>query len=118
MDEEKQTGKKMTALSRFRCRKKFPPPLTICASGVRKTNTLPREATRCLRAWLQNHSNDPYPSAIEKQELAKISGLTQSQVKTWFANARRRGKSGQGLYTKCARHESSGKFVMCHYRNK
>ena len=41
---------------------------------------------------MYKHLNDPYPTAYEKQELAKMSGLSVAQVKTWFANARRRSK--------------------------
>jgi len=93
IDEEKRTKRKLTPLARFRVRKRFPPPKSICWNGIRKTNTLPREATSFLKAWLADHLNDPYPSALEKQRLAEISGLTQAQVKTWFANARRRGKN-------------------------
>ncbi|XP_057291338.1 homeobox protein six1a-like [Hydractinia symbiolongicarpus] len=100
LDEERRTKKKLTPLSRFRVRKRYPPPKTICVSGIRKTNTLPREATSYLKTWLMNHIVDPYPSASDKQHLAEISGLSQAQVKTWFANARRRSKNTEEFQQK------------------
>ena len=106
LDEAKRTKKALTPLSRFRVRKRYPPPSTICSNGVRKTNTLPREATSCLKLWLMNHFNDPYPSANEKQQLAKISGLSHAQVKTWFANARRRSKTTEEFQRRCRNHWS------------
>lgn len=101
MDEENRRSKKLTPLARFRVRKRFPPPNSICADGLRKTNTLPKDATCYLKTWLLNHLNDPYPDANEKQQLAKMSGLTQAQVKTWFANARRRGKNNEEFLKRC-----------------
>lgn len=101
LDEERRTGKKLTALTRFRVRKRYPPPLTICSEGVRKTSALPRESTTYLKTWLLNHLQDPYPSALEKQQLAKMSSLSTRQVKTWFANARRRSKSTDEFRKRC-----------------
>nr|AEP44002.1 sine oculis-like transcription factor [Craspedacusta sowerbii] len=92
MDEERRLGKPLTPLIRFRLRKRNPPPSSICPQGARRTNSLPREATSVLKSWLHCHAADPYPSALEKQELARLSGLSGGQVKTWFANARRRSK--------------------------
>ncbi|KAF1743895.1 hypothetical protein MXB_2717 [Myxobolus squamalis] len=42
-----------------------------------------------MRAWLNNHLNDPYPSSHEKQKLAEDCNKSYIQVCTWFANARR-----------------------------
>ena len=60
---------------------------------------------------------DPYPSANEKQQLARISGLSHAQVKTWFANARRRSKSNsEEFQRKCSSQlniplSSEGKYI-------
>ena len=107
MEEEKRTGKKLTALTRFRVRKKFPPPLSISTDGVRKTCVLPRESTAYLKQWLLSHIEDPYPTRQEKQQLAALSGLTTNQVKTWFANARRRSKSTDEFRKRCEQFKPS-----------
>ena len=53
-----------------------------------------------------NHLNDPYPTASEKQQLAKMLGLSQVQVKTWFANVRRRSKNTDEFQRRCKNHWS------------
>nr|UEK51575.1 iroquois-like protein [Parasacculina yatsui] len=51
-----------------------------------------REATGTLKAWLNEHKTNPYPTKGEKIMLAIITKMTLTQVSTWFANARRRLK--------------------------
>ncbi|XP_030065651.1 iroquois-class homeodomain protein IRX-2 [Microcaecilia unicolor] len=51
-----------------------------------------RDATATLKAWLQEHRKNPYPTKGEKIMLAIITKMTLTQVSTWFANARRRLK--------------------------
>ncbi|CAL4063386.1 unnamed protein product, partial [Meganyctiphanes norvegica] len=51
-----------------------------------------RETTATLKAWLQEHKKNPYPTKGEKIMLAIITKMTLTQVSTWFANARRRLK--------------------------
>ncbi|KAL7830213.1 hypothetical protein SRHO_G00313400 [Serrasalmus rhombeus] len=51
-----------------------------------------RETTSTLKAWLQEHKRNPYPTKGEKIMLAIITKMTLTQVSTWFANARRRLK--------------------------
>ncbi|KAM7540060.1 hypothetical protein Aperf_G00000028136 [Anoplocephala perfoliata] len=60
-------------------------------SGSRRKNVT-RESTKLLRSWLYNHLSNPYPSKGEKIMFAIITGMTVTQVSTWFANARRRLK--------------------------
>ena len=79
-------------------------------AGTRKNVT--RESTATLKAWLNEHKKNPYPTKGEKIMLAIISKMTLTQVITtthsklgpvfthildiqvscWFANARRRLK--------------------------
>ena len=79
-------------------------------AGTRKNVT--RESTATLKAWLNEHKKNPYPTKGEKIMLAIISKMTLtqvrprlrglpsslsnklslSQVSCWFANARRRLK--------------------------
>uniref|UniRef100_T1J2A9 Homeobox domain-containing protein n=1 Tax=Strigamia maritima TaxID=126957 RepID=T1J2A9_STRMM len=51
-----------------------------------------REMTATLKAWLNEHKKNPYPTKAEKIMLAIITKMTLTQVSTWFANARRRLK--------------------------
>uniref|UniRef100_UPI00358F6EB4 iroquois-class homeodomain protein irx-2-like isoform X2 n=1 Tax=Myxine glutinosa TaxID=7769 RepID=UPI00358F6EB4 len=51
-----------------------------------------RDATATLKAWLNEHRKNPYPTKGEKIMLAIITRMTLTQVSTWFANARRRLK--------------------------
>uniref|UniRef100_A0A2K6EV30 Iroquois homeobox 4 n=1 Tax=Propithecus coquereli TaxID=379532 RepID=A0A2K6EV30_PROCO len=60
-------------------------------SGTRRKNAT-RETTSTLKAWLQEHRKNPYPTKGEKIMLAIITKMTLTQVSTWFANARRRLK--------------------------
>ncbi|KAG8442575.1 hypothetical protein GDO86_011386 [Hymenochirus boettgeri] len=63
---------------------------TMDGSTRRKNAT--RETTSTLKAWLQEHRKNPYPTKGEKIMLAIITKMTLTQVSTWFANARRRLK--------------------------
>lgn len=60
-------------------------------NGARRKNAT-RETTSTLKAWLQEHKKNPYPTKGEKIMLAIITKMTLTQVSTWFANARRRLK--------------------------
>ncbi|CAL1584415.1 unnamed protein product [Knipowitschia caucasica] len=57
-----------------------------------RNKTATRETTSTLKAWLQEHQKNPYPTKGEKIMLAIITRMTLTQVSTWFANARRRLK--------------------------
>ncbi|KAK7114121.1 hypothetical protein V1264_000237 [Littorina saxatilis] len=65
--------------------------------GMRKAAT--RETTGPLKAWLHEHKKNPYPTKAEKIMLAIITKMTLTQVSTWFANARRRLKKENRLFT-------------------
>lgn len=43
-----------------------------------------------MKKWLEDHWDDPYPSAGAKSKLARETGLTYEQVQHWFINARMR----------------------------
>jgi hypothetical protein len=60
-------------------------------NGARRKNAT-RESTSTLKAWLNEHKKNPYPTKGEKIMLAIITKMTLTQVSTWFANARRRLK--------------------------
>ncbi|XP_076335969.1 iroquois-class homeodomain protein irx-4-A-like isoform X2 [Tachypleus tridentatus] len=60
-------------------------------NGARRKNVT-RDSTNTLKAWLDEHRKNPYPTKGEKIMLAIITKMTLTQVSTWFANARRRLK--------------------------
>lgn len=71
----------------------YPPYRPLAAedpSRVAKVAT--RESTGALKAWLNEHLKNPYPTKGEKIMLAIITKMSLTQVSTWFANARRRLK--------------------------
>jgi hypothetical protein len=51
-----------------------------------------RDSIRILKNWLTTHVRHPYPSDVEKEMLQRQTGLNKTQITTWLANARRRGK--------------------------
>lgn len=75
----------------------FPFRILFCSYGAgydlaaRRKNAT-RESTATLKAWLNEHKKNPYPTKGEKIMLAIITKMTLTQVSTWFANARRRLK--------------------------
>ena len=50
------------------------------SDGVRRKNAT-RESTNTLKAWLQEHKKNPYPTKGEKIMLAIITKMTLTQVK-------------------------------------
>ncbi|XP_068704897.1 homeobox protein SIX6-like [Montipora foliosa] len=77
-----------TPLQRYRIRQRFPPPQSICPSGIRRQTGIPRETRGALQAWFTKHG--PYPTRTDKRRLAEELKLSRSQLKNWFANKRRR----------------------------
>ncbi|XP_036922263.1 iroquois-class homeodomain protein IRX-6 isoform X2 [Sturnira hondurensis] len=65
---------------------------TMELSGAGRRKNATRETTSTLKAWLNEHRKNPYPTKGEKIMLAIITKMTLTQVSTWFANARRRLK--------------------------
>ncbi|CAD5170100.1 unnamed protein product [Musa acuminata subsp. malaccensis] len=65
-------------------------PATFAQPHVwRPQRGLPERAVSVLRAWLFEHFLHPYPTDVDKQNLAKQTGLTRNQqVSNWFINAR------------------------------
>ncbi|KAL6119456.1 uncharacterized protein ACO6RY_04027 [Pungitius sinensis] len=60
-----------------------------------------RESTGALKAWLNEHLKNPYPTKGEKIMLAIITKMSLTQVSTWFANARRRLKKENRVSWAC-----------------
>jgi hypothetical protein len=42
-----------------------------------KPNFFPKQTRRILTTWLESHTDHPFPTAVEKQELMVLTGLTK-----------------------------------------
>ena len=51
--------------------------------GARRKNAT-RETTSTLKAWLNEHRKNPYPTKAEKIMLAIVSKMTLTQVSVYF----------------------------------
>lgn len=60
--------------------------------SAKKGARFARAAVVIMRSWINEHSDHPYPTEEEKEELKIRTGLTGSQITNWLANARRRDK--------------------------
>mmetsp|Transcript_44168 Transcript_44168/g.106702 ORF Transcript_44168/g.106702 Transcript_44168/m.106702 type:complete len:261 (+) Transcript_44168:159-941(+) len=66
------------------------------ASVKRKSNgragkkNLTSECVAVLKEWYDQHTEWPYPTQHDKQELSKKVGMSEETVNNWFINARKR----------------------------
>ncbi|CAD6186793.1 unnamed protein product [Caenorhabditis auriculariae] len=88
-EQEKQRGRPLCAVDKYRVRKKFPMPRTIW-DGEQKTHCFKERTRSLLREW---YLKDPYPNPAKKKELATATGLTAMQVGNWFKNRRQRDRA-------------------------
>jgi hypothetical protein len=51
---------------------------------------LSSNSVQLLKEWFYDHLDHPYPSADQKEDLSKRTGLTYLQVSNWFTNTRKR----------------------------
>ncbi|KAK3089615.1 hypothetical protein FSP39_005066 [Pinctada imbricata] len=51
------------------------------------------ESRKILNEWYNDHSDHPYPDNNAKQTLAEKAGISEEQVKSWFANKRSRAQN-------------------------
>jgi len=47
-----------------------------------------RQVTQ-LKAWLNLHMENPYPTHRDKDALCRETGLSRRQIQNWFTNARK-----------------------------
>lgn len=50
----------------------------------------PPEVINILQTWFMSNVSDPYPSKDEVRKISLQTGLSNEQIRTWFANARKR----------------------------
>nr|XP_026652903.1 anomalous homeobox protein [Zonotrichia albicollis] len=87
---EKQQTDVLTPLQKFRCRKRNPPPLSLCPDGLKNRNYSEEVRQHLFRFAAEVTAN---PDKKQKEELARAVNLRPTQVCNWFANYRRRQKS-------------------------
>lgn len=91
MEAEKQRGRPLGAVGKYRVRRKYPLPRTIW-DGEETTYCFKEKSRTILnKAYIDN----PYPTPREKYELAKITDLTVTQVSNWFKNKRQRVRAAE-----------------------
>ncbi|XP_069117701.1 uncharacterized protein [Argopecten irradians] len=59
----------------------------------RHNQPLSLQATGAMMSWYESHRENPYPTKVEKEMMAKLGGITVTQVKSWFANKRNRNNN-------------------------
>uniref|UniRef100_A0A3B4FD90 Homeobox protein six1a-like n=1 Tax=Pundamilia nyererei TaxID=303518 RepID=A0A3B4FD90_9CICH len=89
IEAERQRGRPLGAVGKYRVRRKFPLPNTIW-DGEETSYCFKEKSRSILRQW---YHRKPYPSTREKRELAAATGLTAIQVSNWFKNRRQRDRS-------------------------
>ncbi|NXK46752.1 ANHX protein, partial [Chauna torquata] len=80
----------LTPLQKFRCRKRNPPPISLCPEGLKNRNYSDEVRQQLYRFAAEVTTN---PSKKQREGLAQDMNLQPTQVYNWFANYRRRQKS-------------------------
>ncbi|XP_074777622.1 anomalous homeobox protein [Athene noctua] len=80
----------LTPLQKFRCRKRNPPPISLCPEGLKSRNYSDEVRQQLHRFATEVTTN---PNKKQREELAQHMNLQPTQVYNWFANYRRRQKS-------------------------
>uniref|UniRef100_K3WAE9 Homeobox domain-containing protein n=1 Tax=Globisporangium ultimum (strain ATCC 200006 / CBS 805.95 / DAOM BR144) TaxID=431595 RepID=K3WAE9_GLOUD len=70
------------------------------SSNLAKRSRLTRHSNEFMIGWFIAHKANPYPSAEERTQIASKTGLTEQQVRNWFANMRKRHWKPNRLETK------------------
>ncbi|XP_053937966.1 anomalous homeobox protein [Cuculus canorus] len=87
---EKHRTDFLTPLQKFRCRKRNPPPISLCPEGLKNRN-YSDEVRRQLHRFAAEVTTSP--NKEQREALARDMNLQPAQVYNWFANYRRRQKS-------------------------
>ncbi|XP_064322438.1 anomalous homeobox protein isoform X1 [Phalacrocorax carbo] len=80
----------LTPLQKFRCRKRNPPPISLCPEGLKNRNYSDEVRQQLHRFAAEVTIN---PNKKQREGLARDMNLQPTQVYNWFANYRRRQKS-------------------------
>ena len=68
-------------------------PMTLPAGQTRRR--IPSDARSALDDWFLSHKDDPYPTKEDLEGLVGCTGLSERQIRTYFANARARKLSAR-----------------------
>uniref|UniRef100_A0ACB8FZG9 Uncharacterized protein n=1 Tax=Sphaerodactylus townsendi TaxID=933632 RepID=A0ACB8FZG9_9SAUR len=79
----------LTPVQKFRCRKRNPPPASLCPEGVKNRN-YPKEVRQVLQKFAMEKTAKP--NRQQKEGLARTTNLQLQHISNWFANYRRRQK--------------------------
>ncbi|XP_028995956.1 homeobox protein SIX4a [Betta splendens] len=95
-EAEKARGRPLGAVDKYRIRRKYPLPRTIWDG---------EETVYCFKERSRNalkdlYNQNRYPSPAEKRNLAKITGLSLTQVSNWFKNRRQRDRNPSEVQSK------------------
>ncbi|XP_043847683.1 anomalous homeobox protein [Dromiciops gliroides] len=87
---EKYHVNSLTPVQKFRCRKRNPPPFSLCPEGVKSRN-FSKDVRQKLLGFAARVTTNP--NREQRGRLALETGLQVHQIYNWFANYRRRQKS-------------------------
>uniref|UniRef100_A0A8C6ZQY8 SIX homeobox 1 n=1 Tax=Nothoprocta perdicaria TaxID=30464 RepID=A0A8C6ZQY8_NOTPE len=88
-EAERARGRPLGAVDKYRLRRKYPLPRTIW-DGEETVYCFKEKSRNALK---ELYKQNRYPSPAEKRNLAKITGLSLTQVSNWFKNRRQRDPS-------------------------
>ncbi|XP_036405225.1 homeobox protein SIX4-like [Megalops cyprinoides] len=88
-EAERARGRPLGAVDKYRLRRKYPLPRTIW-DGEETVYCFKEKSRDALKA---SYRRNKYPSPGEKRNLARITGLSLTQVSNWFKNKRQRDKN-------------------------
>uniref|UniRef100_A0A8C6XMQ7 SIX homeobox 4 n=1 Tax=Naja naja TaxID=35670 RepID=A0A8C6XMQ7_NAJNA len=88
-EAERARGRPLGAVDKYRLRRKFPLPRTIW-DGEETVYCFKEKSRNALK---ELYKQNRYPSPAEKRNLAKITGLSLTQVSNWFKNRRQRDRN-------------------------
>ena len=107
-EQEAAKGRKLSYVTKYRLRKKYPLPKGIW-DGEERVYCFKQSSRETLK---KAYTRNCYPSPEEKKDLSSTTGLTMTQVKNWLKNRRLREKekerrSGLNLFGSHDRDEES-----------
>lgn len=95
-EAERSRGRNLGAVDKYRLRKKFPLPKTIW-DGEETVYCFKEKSRNALK---ECYKINRYPTPDEKKNLAKVTGLSLTQVSNWFKNRRQRDRTPSGTNSK------------------